>query len=175
MKALARHRALAALMVGSAALAIGAAPASAQEDGVFVDPNAPAQQEYALPVDRARSEADPTTRSTGRVEQGPTNAQPFGVGIGDGPRGAGSGSGDKGSADPSTASNGRSDRGAARDGGVAPLPRDREVSQLATDTAAAGVGGGSGDMLIVGGAAGLVLLLGGLAGWVLRRHSYRSS
>jgi hypothetical protein len=83
------------------AVLLGAtAPAFAQEDGIFVDPDTPAGKEYAIPLEQARQEAVGETRDA-RVSGGSTLASAgglFGEGIrrargGDFRRGAASGGG----------------------------------------------------------------------------------
>ena len=89
------------LLAVSAGLALafvggGGGVATAQEDGVFVDPDSPAGKEYALPLDTARREAQGGGGSQAAGDDAPAL---FGAGIS--PRGSaqpdGGGSGNSGS------------------------------------------------------------------------------
>lgn len=52
-----RSTALLGTTAAAMALAFGAGPAHAQEDGVTIDTDSPAAKEYALPHEEARREA----------------------------------------------------------------------------------------------------------------------
>jgi hypothetical protein len=135
--------------------ALAAPPASAQEDGVFVDPESPAGKEYAVPLEEARRQASGASAGDSRGDGG--GGQPlFGVGIEPVPRqteageGTQSGGGGGGNADEA--------QGPDR---VAPSGQ----SAAAVEAAASD---GSDGLLTAGIAAG-VLVAGLLAGLVLRR------
>lgn len=93
------------LVLGGAAAFPGGA--SAQEEGVFVDPDSPAGTEYAIPVEEARREAsgDPDGKdSTGAPRQAPL----FGAGIKSEKRGdGGAGGGDREPREPEPTSSSR--------------------------------------------------------------------
>src|SRR4051812_12712791 len=93
-------------------LALGAGVVSAQEPGVVVDPESPSGKEYAIPLERARGEADPRgpKSSAGASAAGASTLFGAGVGNSDG-RGAGS-----------PASDDRSSKGDAGSNGAAPDP-----------------------------------------------------
>ena len=59
-------------------LLAAAGPAAAQSDGVHVDPDTPAGQEYALPLDKARPDVAPNSGAGG---SDPGEAELFGAGI----------------------------------------------------------------------------------------------
>jgi hypothetical protein len=65
----------------AAALALSAGPAYAQEDGVFVDPDSPSGQEYRIPFESARRQADPRPVSPQKVASGADRATLFGEGV----------------------------------------------------------------------------------------------
>ena len=82
-----------ALALASTALCAGPAAASAQEDGVVVDPDSPAAKEYAIPLEAERNRADPgPTRRAGQAGR-------FGEGISGGEAAEGESGGSKGSKD----------------------------------------------------------------------------
>src|SRR5688500_10175816 len=70
--------ALAALALGA-----GAAPAAAQQDEVFVDPDSPTGREYDIPLERARRDAVQGPGSAAQPYRS-RSAPLFGVGVGDG-------------------------------------------------------------------------------------------
>jgi hypothetical protein len=59
----------------------GGSSASAQDEGVHVDPNSPAGKEYALPLDSARRDSDGGTTPSGGTSS--HSAPLFGTGISD--------------------------------------------------------------------------------------------
>ena len=138
-----------------------AAPAVAQEDGVFVDPDSPAGKEYAIPLEEARRH--------GAGGGAPGTGQPlFGAGIEratsaveDG--GARGGAGGSASGGGSGKARGNSESGNGASEGSA---TNQAVQRSAAIKAAAG---GSSDGLITAAIVALVLAAGLLAGVALRR------
>jgi hypothetical protein len=151
------------LVLAVALLTVDAAAVSAQEDGVFIDPDSPAGTEYAIPLDQARREAaGGGTTTQGRAE----NGQPlFGAGIA--PR----------SEAPRNEAKGASATGDARGGGarkpraagVDKTPRPGSNAGASTAAVAAAAGDGGSEGLLTAGIAAAVLALGLAAGLVFRR------
>jgi hypothetical protein len=153
------------LLIVSAVLAILAAPgvgtAAAAPSGVHFDPDSPAGQEYALPLERAREEAG------GVPEQGESKAEGaalFGAGVSSrGPRGGGpagtegAGSGQAGQGTP---------RGGSAQGGSGDARPDS--APASTDIGIAEAGGGFSLMAGVGVIAA-ILAAAAIVGLVLRR------
>jgi hypothetical protein len=156
------------LVLAVALLTFDAAAVSAQEDGVFIDPDSPAGTEYAIPLEQARREAaggGPTTREAaggGPTTQGRAgNEQPlFGAGIA-----------------PRSEAKGESAIGDARGGGarkpraagVDKAPRPGSNAGASTAAIAAAAGDGSSEGLLTAGIAAAVLALGLAAGLAFRR------
>ncbi len=67
-----------------------AAPAAAQEEGVFIDPGSPSAKEYQIPLESERRQADPEQDPSAEIVQGARSSPLFGAGIvrGDGGNGA---------------------------------------------------------------------------------------
>jgi hypothetical protein len=162
-----------------ALLAVFVSPAFAQTPGVQIDPDSPTAQEYSIPLERVRRQADPSGDS--RAQPPSARVAPlFGEGIeaqssdvsdsGDG-SGSGSGSGSGGDGGGSDRDRDRSDRsdGSVRGerDGSAPIP-DAVVAAAQQPGPPAG---GIGSTLLVGGVAAFVLVAGGLGGLILRRRS----
>jgi hypothetical protein len=80
-----RSRALSAAAcvgVALAMLAISPAIAAAAEEGVIVDPESPTGKEYAIPLDKARSDTGGPSKPSRQTSDGVSqHAQPFGEGI----------------------------------------------------------------------------------------------
>jgi hypothetical protein len=134
--------------------ALAAPPASAQEDGVFVDPDSPAGKEYAVPLEEARREASGASAGGSSGDRG--GGQPlFGVGIERAPRQTGAGEATE------SGGGGRNADDAQGPERVAPSGQ----SAAAVEAAARD---GSDGLLTAGIATG-VLVAGLLAGLVLRR------
>jgi hypothetical protein len=148
-----------AVMAALASLLL-AAPAFAQEDGVFIDPDSPSAKEYRLPLESERRQADPGQEpAAAGIVQGERSAPILGAGIEGGGTGAKRGS--------------RSKEKAARSSKpqkAAPDGDDAEILQAATSNPGPPAGG-IGVALIIGGVAVGVLLRGGLAGLLLRRRA----
>jgi hypothetical protein len=157
------------LVAAAVLLALTAATASAQEDGVFIDPDSPAGTEYAIPLEQARREAagggSPTpgggSPTPGRAAEG----QPlFGAGIA--PRG------DRESGRPEARARGAR-AGAGGADGEEQTPRSDSGSDsnagASTAAIAATAGDGSWDTLATAGIAAAVLALGLAAGLAFRR------
>jgi hypothetical protein len=146
------------LALAVALLTVDAAAVSAQEDGVFIDPDSPAGTEYAIPLDQARREAaGGGTTTQGRAE----NGQPlFGAGIA-----------------PRSEAKGESAIGDARGGGarkpraagVDKTPRHGSNAGASTAAIAAAAGDDSSEGLLTAGIAAAVLALGLAAGLAFRR------
>jgi hypothetical protein len=161
-----------------ALLALLASPAFAQTPGVEVDPRSPTAQEYSIPLERVRRQADPS---------GESHAQPpsarvaplFGEGI-EGQSGgpAGAESGDGGGSGSSDGDRRRSDGDRRRsDRGDRSSPAERDGGARVPEAVAAAAqqpgppSGGIGSTLLVGGVAAVVLVAGGVGGLLLRRRS----
>ena len=108
----------------------GAGVASAQDNGVHVDPDSPAGKEYALPLDSARRDASGSPSGTGATGQG---APLFGAGVS---KAAGSGGGERSG---SGGGQGDGSSGADRGGGNSAVS-GADATQVAR--AAADKGGG---------------------------------
>ena len=154
-----------------------AAPAAAQEEGVFIDPGSPSAKEYAIPLEAERRQADPGQEPSAGVQQGSRSSPIFGTGIvSDGDTGGEPSSG----APSSTAEDGDSDavkdreRDAAEDTPQETEPSTRPEDAAVVRAATSNPGppsGGAGVPLTIGGVALGVLLVGGLAGLLLRRRA----
>jgi hypothetical protein len=165
------------VLIAALATLLCTAPATiAQEEGVFVDPGSPTGKEYALPLDSARREADP---SGGGTSAAPGTAPLFGAGIvassasanaTDG-QDAGSTSGTSGT-EATGGAGGAAEAPAAKSAGSdteVPASKEAEaVVEAATRNPGAPSGGLSAPAVVALLAAG-VLLAGGLAGVVIRR------
>lgn len=158
-------------MVGVAVVAalILAAPAGAQEDGVYIDPDSPSAKEYELPFESERRQADPGQNPSDGIVQGSRTSPLFGAGIV-----SGDGDEEDGGATKGTSRSEKRGDGAAG-GSSSSKPRmaegdDDEVLQAATSNPGA-PDGGVGVPLTIGGLAVGVLVLGGLAGLLLRRRA----
>jgi hypothetical protein len=143
---------------------VNAAPAVAQEDGVFVDPDSPGGKEYAIPLDTQRRQAAPSA-STGAA--GVEDAPLFGTGI----------TGESGGKATRSSPDGNSERDGS-DGADGAVGRNSDIP-LATGDARAAVSaatqnpgapsGGLGAPAFIALLAAAILLVGGLAGWTIRR------
>lgn len=157
-------RSLRALLVALLSLIWLAPAAVAQEEGVFVDPGSPTGKEYAIPLDSARRQADPSGGSAGAA---PGSAPLFGAGI-VAAGGSGAGSETGGSAG-EHAPTGRADgNGSEKSAGSAASAETAAVLQAATQTPGAPSGGLGTPAIVALLAAGL-LVTGGLAGVVVKR------
>jgi hypothetical protein len=148
--------------VTTIALLTLAAPAAAQERGVFIDPDSPAGTEYAIPLDQARREAAGGGASPGSPSAGQEPL--FGAGIA--PRGEErpAGRGDSRSG----ARRGGADGG--DDGDEKPSPSSEASTPRGTTAAVAATAGeGNSDTLLTAGLAGAVLAVGLAAGLAFRR------
>jgi hypothetical protein len=147
-----RRTGIAACVLAALGLMMAAGEASAQSDGVFVDPDTPAGKEYALPLDKARHDVAPSSGS----ESGDTEL--FGAGIskrdGGGGNGDGKGSGATG------------DRGG--DGKQGSSQGDAAIDARSVAKAAASSGSGISSGWLTALIALGVLLVGGVAGLSLR-------
>jgi hypothetical protein len=144
----------------AAALALSAGPAYAQEDGVFVDPDSPSGQEYRIPFESARRQADPRPVSPQKVASGADRATLFGEGVisPSAARGARKGSGSG------------SGKGSAGQGTGSGADRRPDIVKIATSRPGA-PDSGLGTTALVLGIGVVVLLVGGGAGFVVRRRT----
>jgi hypothetical protein len=147
-------RALAGLIVVSA---LGAPGAQAQEKGVFIDPDSPAGEQYALPIEKARRGAVDGGK-TAKVRPGEQTAPLFGAGVG--PDRTATGKGSK------TAGRTRDTASRTVSPGTLRRERRRVASGLATARAE---GGSSDDALVLAAGGGGVLLLCAIGGLAARR------
>ena len=142
-------------------------PAAAQSDDVFIDPDSPTAKQYAIPLESARRQADPS----GDGQLAPPGARPTGTGpaalFGEGIAAASRADKRSGSKD----SRGQSkSRGTASSGSATGSAGSDNPVQAAVSNPGA-PSGGIGSTLLIAAGGGLVLLIGGLAGFVLRRRS----
>jgi hypothetical protein len=138
--------------------------ASAQEGGVFIDPDSPAGTEYAIPLDQARREA-----TGGKAGPGSTSAgqEPlFGAGITRRGEERQSGRGNSRSGVRQAGEGGDDEPASEARDEPASEARDRGASSAAI---AAAAGDGSWDTLVTAGIAAAVLALGLVAGLAFRR------
>ena len=154
-----------------------AAPALAQDEGVFIDPDSPSGKEYEIPLEAERRQADPAQERGAPVQHGARSSPLFGTGIVSEP-----GAGMSRSARADRDGNAADPDGKAGDPGAdAPVPdgtsepqesgdEDDEVVRAAASNPGA-PGGGASVPLTIGGVALAVLLVGGLAGLLLRRRA----
>ena len=111
-------------------LLVGGGVATAQDDGVHVDPNSPAGKEYALPLDSARREARGGATSGG----GSGDSAPlFGVGISE-RGGSSSGEGTSGSASGGGQAEGPNDGGGAQNGASVGGVDSTQAARAVADT-----------------------------------------
>lgn len=153
-------------IVGTLLLALHAPAAYAQsENGVTVDPRSPAGKEYALPIDRARRDADDSTDS------GRASTPAFGAGVrADRAPGRTEDRSTRGGAARGTPpASPSSSSTSAQTATSAQQAREREGINRALLKASAGDGGSSqGSLaLLLGGVAVMVIGVG--AGFLLRR------
>ena len=149
-------------VIAALASLLVAAPASAQEDGVFLDPDSPSAKEYQLPLESERRQADPEQEPSAGIVQGERSSPIFGTGIVGGDESERARSGSQSNKDDAPAS--------SRSGEPQPDQRDAEIVEAATSNPGPPAGG-VGVALIIGGVAVGVLLLGGVAGLLLRRRA----
>ena len=140
----------------TAALTV-AAPAPAQDDGVYVNPDSPSGVEYDLPLERARRDADPARQAGDAVPRQSRSAAPFGAGVGE-PEGSSGAGGD-------SKARGRRD-GKDRARRDAALPPD-VVAAAAHPVSPVDSGGST---LLYAGLGALIVAAGALAGLLLRRR-----
>jgi hypothetical protein len=166
-------RRIAAASTVTAAL-LCAAPAAAQqpEPGLHLDPNSPSAKEYAVPLEEARREADPSRELSDPVVPGSRESPPFGDGITsdesqESSSGAGSGR-DRGGGD--GRGDGRGDEARSERKDSNPLA-ETVVAEAAARPGAPP--GDRGSIALVVGAGSLVLAVGALTGALLRRRTRR--
>ncbi len=151
-----------AAVVCAVAAGFMAPAALAQDEGVFVDPGSPSGKEYALPLDTARREADPTRDPDAPVRAGSRSSPLFGSGVA-------SSTTERG--EPG-AEGGRNARGDAPTGVAAPTTSEQDQEALRMATGEPGAPEAGADIeLLVAGVGLLVLLVGALAGYAARRMS----
>jgi hypothetical protein len=156
-----------ALVFGAALIP---AAASAQEDGVFVDPDSPARDEYAIPAEEARGQADPGPDRRA-PNGGPTGSPAFGAGLGDdGGDGSGEGS-DGGSGGGSDGGSGGSSGGGGDSDRADPRGVDEDARRVLSAAGSSPVpDGGTGTVLAILASGALVVLAGAGGGALLRRR-----
>ena len=156
-----RPKGLIAHLVTTIALLTLAAPAaSAQEGGVFIDPDSPAGTEYAIPLDQARREAAGGNASPGSAPTGEQSL--FGAGITPGRQARpADGGGD--------ARRSRQPAGASRDQNTKPGSNPKSGASASTAAIAAATGDGDSVTLLTAGIAAAVLAVGLAAGLAFRR------
>jgi hypothetical protein len=149
------------------------AAATAQDDGVTVDPDSPAGKEYAIPFDRARDEAGGgASRDSG---DGSRDSGDGSRDSGDGSRspGAATGGGDGRGGDGGAELFGAGVRRAGQDedeqGGGGAVAQDAGVPAQGAATASSD--GGASPELVLTGLALAVLAVGGVVALTLRRLS----
>ena len=130
------------------------APARAQEEGVFVDPDSPAGKEYAIPFEAAR-------RGVAPERDGRTSPPLFGEGVSDG-----GGSAATGGALPASPQTGATPIPPTLGGSPPPPAGERPGLPLTEDS-------GSVEELWTLGLPAAILVAGAAAGLVLRRRSPR--
>jgi len=151
-------------------LLVGAVTATAQDDGVFIDPDSPTAKQYRLPVESAREQANPEGGKLvppGARPTGATAAPLFGEGIA---TAAGAGSRSKGGKKSSS----RTKRSTEKAGTPSSPTADDEQKNSSPLTAAVqnpgAPSGGVGAPLLIAGGAALILLIGSVVGVLLRRR-----
>jgi hypothetical protein len=155
-----------------------AAPALAQDDGVYIDPDSPSAKEYSIPLESERRQADPGHDPQAGTVQGERSSPIFGAGIVSGRAAAGATTARAGGAETPRAErsaadddkNGRGTGARSRQSKQIARGSDAEVLQAATSNPGPPAGG-LGVPLTIGGVAIGVLLLGGLVGLLLRRRA----
>ena len=156
----------------------GAATAVAQEPGVHIDPESPTAKEYAIPLEDARRQADPSRPRSAPVVQGSRSSPLFGAGVSAArPRSAATGAGRprSGAGDSSGDAGGGSSASGGRADGTGSADRSAPVTESVIEAAAqpgAPAGGGGSTALWVGLGA-VVLGLGAAGGVALRRRMGR--
>jgi hypothetical protein len=159
---LARVKALrtAVLALSVTAVLTAPAPATAQDDEVYINPDSPSGVEYDLPLERARRDADPKRDEGAEVARQSQSAAPFGAGVGPADDGATTTASAR--ANGSKAAKQRRGRG-GRDAALPP-----EVAAAAAQPVAPARSSGS--TLLYAGLGTLVVAAGGLVGLLLRRR-----
>jgi hypothetical protein len=142
------------------ALALTTGPANAEEDGVFVDPDSPSGQEYKIPFESARRQADPRRAAPRSVASGADPATLFGEGV------ISPSAARKGRGSTTSGAGGRSTGEGSRPG----ADRRPNVVKLAASRPGAPDSGLGMPALFVG-IALVVLLVGAGAGFVVRRRA----
>ncbi|MBJ7470590.1 MAG: hypothetical protein JHD16_04785 [Solirubrobacteraceae bacterium] len=147
------------LVLALAASSIFASHATAQEDGVTLDPRDPAAKEYALPVESARRDASGEEASG--VQHGSADSAPFGAGVtASGAPASGSAAGD----DSASGAAATDVAGAPNAGVTSESGTGSTTVPGATPVNASADGPGSTATLLGGGLAALLIVgIGGLA------------
>jgi len=145
----------AVLALSLTALLAGPAPAPAQDDEVYINPDSPSGVEYDLPLERARRDADPEREEGAAVARESRSAAPFGAGVGPV-------EGEKAGAEPKRSNKSKTNRG-GRDAALPP-----EVAAAAAQPVPPVDSSGSG--LHYAGLGALVVAAGGVIGLLLGRR-----
>lgn len=171
-----RHRLLSVLCAAALLPLAGVSSASAQGNGVHVDPGSPTGKEYGIPLQTARREAQ--SQSEGKLDSadsGSSSAPLFGEGVGDTSSpssGSNGGSGDSGGGGGGK-SNGKSGDSSGS-GGSGAATDVETVGKAFSGTRALQAtvpDGGTSSTLTIGALAISVLLLGAVLGSIARRRS----
>jgi hypothetical protein len=145
-------------LLAAAVLLLQAAPALAQDGGVFIDPGSPSAKEYGIPLETARRQANPGADPNAPIPQGAPVSPLFGEGI----------SGSTARTKP-----GRDGFGSGGAEGGGPSGSSSSVTPPQVIQAAGNPGtpsGATSTPVVVGGIALGVLLLSGGTGLLLRRR-----
>ena len=138
-------------------LLVGGGVATAQDDGVHVDPNSPAGKEYALPLDSARRDAGGGATSGGGTSS--YSAPLFGVGISERGGSSSGREGKSGSASGGGQAEGPNDGGGAKNGPSAGGVDSTQAARAVADTGD-GLSAGVLTLLIAFGVLAVGILVG---------------
>lgn len=146
------------LALSVSAVLAAPAPAPAQDDEVYINPDSPSGVEYDLPLERARRDADPAREASADVARQSQSAAPFGTGV-------------EPSEDGTTGARQNREAGDAK----AKANREARDSTLPPEVAAAAAQpvppvDSSGSTPIYAGLGALIVALGGVIGLLLRRR-----
>ena len=179
-------------LVVLAAVTVLLSTGTAADAQVVVDPDSPSAKEYAIPLERERRQADPTTPSEAGVIQGERTSPLFGEGIAaseatggkseaTGAKSEATGARSEAPGETSEATGVKSGGRPPREGGAskAVASNERDDANPSPDAPAdvraaiadPGAPDGGGTSLIIGGVALVVVAIGGAAGLLLRRRA----
>ena len=157
------RRCIGAAAVALAGGALAAAPATALEPGVHIDPGSPAAKEYALPLGQARQLGVQSYSSSSESKLFGAGIKRPGGGSGNHPGGGGHGSGGAAGGGSGGGSGGATTGSSSGAAGAGSLPASvvRAVHERAS--------GGSSLLVLIGGGVA-ILVLGAFGGTVLRHR-----